>query len=177
MKKTSVLIPLLIATFLIVPSAYYLSQKESGEIADAGAFIGLDYNGNQRTLKSDLFYLNVTLESHVPFAGVQFSFDWDPDIVTFFLILPGEIFDTATSYMRYGDLEVGKVTGVAFAITQEGLSVLPPVDGVLATLVFTPIKPGTASFSISEVIVGDKEANTLDCIIKSETIIVEIVEE
>jgi len=164
-----ILVSLVILSVIIIPTGHYLTLNRD-EAVMADCIIGLNCSGDIST--SSLFYLNVTLEPHVPCAGVQFSIKYTPELTDIMVILPGELFPPGNSYINYGDID--KANGFIEDIALVCLNRTIDYNGTIAYLVFVIKEPGEISFTISDVIIGDAGGMELDTVIKNKTIILEV---
>lgn len=155
-----------------------LPYNSSGNIANGGDYQPLtmpapiptpevttiNITPSTKTVLPGPFTVNVTVETEVLIAGVQFDLCFDPSLVRANNVTEGNLLkqDGANTYFYSGTIDnaAGTITYVASAIATPGETVSTP--GVVATIQMTAKSAaGTSTLDLSNVIVGDINGNSV----------------
>lgn len=149
--------PLLVIAIISIPTLLYLygetEQKENV------TWLGFDEPGDF----TGMFYVNVTLEPHIPIAGVQFDVLYNSSVLQYMAMLPGELFPNNSSYIWYGNVDNNSITGNAFVCLNREIN----QGGVICHLVFTVLQPGETTIELDNIIVGNKYGEAIESGIKN----------
>jgi len=117
----------------------------------------------QTILPNESFIVNVTVNPAVPIAGVQFSFSFNPFLLSVDSVTEGELLKQGwDTYFSPGviDNEAGTIKGVAGAITRPGENT--STKGVFAKIKMTARSiNGSSALNLSNVIVGNIEGESV----------------
>jgi hypothetical protein len=110
------------------------------------------------------FSVSITVVPGTAIAGMQFDLHFDPSLVTVDDIKEGDFLEQggASTFFNSGNIDnqAGTIRGAFGAITSPGETVSTP--GTFATITLTARKQsGSCPLSLSSVIVGDIEGNSL----------------
>jgi len=108
------------------------------------------------------FSISIVVVPGTAIAGMQFDLHFDPSLVTVDDVREGDLLGRggASTFFNRGnvDNEVGTIRGAFGAITSPGETV--STQGTFATIILTAKKQSeSCPFSLSSVIVGDKDGN------------------
>ena len=117
-----------------------------------------------KTVSPGPFTVNVTIETEVPIAGVQFDLSFDPSLLRANNVTEGNLLKqgAANTYFSPGTIDnaAGTITCVASAITTPGETVSTPA--VFATIQMTAKSAaGTSTLDLLNVIVGGINGNAV----------------
>ncbi|HEX77196.1 MAG TPA: PKD domain-containing protein [Dehalococcoidia bacterium] len=117
---------------------------------------------SQAVPPGETFTVNVVIEPKVAIAGAQFDLSFDATLVTVVDVEEGDLLsqDGASTFFQPGaiDNDAGTVTGVVGVVITPGASVSSPGTFAIITL-RAGTTSGTAPLDLSNVIVGDIQAN------------------
>ena len=110
------------------------------------------------------FSVSITVVPGTAIAGMQFDLHFDPSLVTVDDIKEGDLLEQggASTFFNSGNIDnqAGTIRGAFGAITSPGETVSTP--GTFATITLTARKQsGSCPLSLSSVIVGDIDGNSL----------------
>lgn len=113
------------------------------------------------------FSIDVVVSPGTNIAGGQFNLSYNPSLVTFNGITEGNLFkqNGALTYFMQGQTGYGTINNVAAVILGAGQSV--STSGIMATVHFTAISSGVCTFTLTNVIVGDTNGQSVPIIVNN----------
>jgi hypothetical protein len=132
-------------------------------------------SSTQNVAKGETFTINVTIYPDTSIVGAQFDLSFNASLVSAESVTEGDLLsqDGASTYFSPGiiDNAAGTITGVAGSIITSGVTVSSP--GVFATIRMTAkMVDGTSRINLSNVIVGDINANAVSTTVNNGSIII-----
>ena len=132
-------------------------------------------SSTQNVAKGETFTINVTIYPDTSIVGAQFDLSFNASLVSAESVTEGDLLsqDGAGTYFSPGiiDNSAGTITSVSGAITTSGVTVSSP--GVFATIRMTAkMVDGTSRINLSNVIVGDINANAVSTTVNNGSIII-----
>ena len=122
------------------------------------------------------FSIGISVDPNNDIAGMQFNLGFDPDLVTVNSITEGNFLNQNgdTTYFSSGQINnvAGTVSGVFGAILNPGQAVAS--SGAFATITITAgDTAGTCLFSLSNVVIGDVDSQSVPVTLVNESIVIE----
>ena len=135
-----------------------------GQVSASGAATIRVATPTQSVSPGTQFTVNITIAPNNAIAGAQFNLSFDPSLVSVDSVTEGNLFNQngASTYFMPGTIDNsgGTLTGVVDLLLGSGQSVSNP--GTFAVVTMTAgTKSGTSKLTLSNVIVGDVNAQTL----------------
>ncbi|MCK5018855.1 MAG: hypothetical protein KAS32_17465 [Candidatus Peribacteraceae bacterium] len=133
---------------------------------------------NQTVSEGETFEVDIFLVLDTDSRGAQFDLTFDHNILTCNSVIEGGLFSLDGTQPTYWNEPIidnrgnGQILGAACVIISPSMPVSG--SGVLATINFTAKELGTSELVLSNVVVGDVWANSVEVIVTNGSVIVEL---
>ncbi|MEL4305030.1 PGF-pre-PGF domain-containing protein [Methanococcoides sp. LMO-2] len=127
---------------------------------------------NQSAEVGSEFVVNVYVESDVPISGMQFDLYFDGSMLNVKSVLEGDLFSkTATTFFNKGTIDntAGSII-YSHGVILGKEEVTNP--GVLATIVFEPLKAGTSDLNFANVIISNSSGSSVPISVNDAVVII-----